>query len=89
MLRSAASGITRVIRRLNPGRAMMLCCSAKTVSSPTSISSASRHDPVPGESRDLGTPKLPIKPIAYRNVTGKRRTLRRHKQKSRFALVSV
>ena len=40
MLRSAAAGINRVSRRLNPARAITECCTAKARSSPESIARA-------------------------------------------------
>ena len=71
MLRSTTGDTTLVNTRLNAGRAMMLCCSANSASNAASISSAVCHGPSAGESIDFGTPKLPTKPMAYRNVAKK------------------
>ena len=64
VLRSAGSGTTRVQARLNHGRAITLCCTAKIPSSSTSIPSAYRNGIRAGESIVLGTTRFPINPTA-------------------------
>jgi hypothetical protein len=71
VLRSMAGGTTRVSMRLNPRRAMTLCWRANSDSSARSIASAEVHGPSAAESSDLGTPKSPTKPMAYRKVARK------------------
>jgi hypothetical protein len=62
VLRSAGSATMRVHARLNHGRAITLCCTAKIPSNSTSIPSADRNGIRPGESIVLGTTRFPIKP---------------------------
>lgn len=64
MLRSAAGGIQRVSQRLNGARAMMLCCSANSVSKPRLMASAGQRGSLGAPSRVVGTPKPPTKPSA-------------------------
>ena len=68
VLRSADSGMIRVHTRLNAGRAITLCCSANSASRPRSISTAAPTLVPRAESMALGTHRLPMKPMAYRNV---------------------
>jgi len=50
---------------------MMLCCTAKSVNSPTSIRILTTIGPLGGPSRVVGTAKFPMKPMAYRKVAKK------------------
>src|SRR5688500_13305608 len=65
VLRSTGSGTILVHPRLNQGRAIMLCCSAKRASSDAFTSKAVNGEPSGPESMDFGTPKFPRKPTAY------------------------
>ena len=57
-----------MIQRLKNGRAITLCCTAKSASSATSIASASANGSSGSESIDFGTPKFPMNPIRYTKV---------------------
>jgi len=56
---------------LKAGRAITLCCTANRPSSSTSISSARPSGSVGPLSMVTGTPKPPMKPMAYRKVAKK------------------
>src|SRR5262245_175704 len=62
VLRSAGSGTNRVSQRLNPGRAIPLCCTANSASSPTSITKAAVSDPWRGPSNWVGVRNPPMNP---------------------------
>ena len=64
MLLSTAAGMTLVSSRLNPGRAITLCCTANSDSNPRSIASAVGQGSVGPESSDFGTTMFPRNPIA-------------------------
>jgi hypothetical protein len=54
----------RVHQRLNPGRAITLCCTANKPSNITSMTTLSLSGPTVPESIDFGTIRLPANPIA-------------------------
>ena len=70
--RSTCRETTVVHRRLNPGRAITLCCTAKTPSRATSITSAG-ITPLAGPPRSTvrGTTTSATKATAYRKSTTK------------------
>ncbi len=53
--RSAGPGTARVSQRLNPGRAMTVCCAANSASNPTSMATASGQPDRTPASMSLGT----------------------------------
>ncbi len=68
VLRSMDLGTKRVHQALKPGRAMIVCCTAKSDSSRQLMPTEDQMSPGVPESIALGTPMLPTKPIAYRKV---------------------
>ena len=60
--RCGPRALKRVHQRLNAGRAITLCCTAKSPSSTALITIAVVREPVAPESMDFGTMKLPTKP---------------------------
>jgi len=62
--RSAATGTSRVQRRLNHGRAITVCWTANNESSTTSITAATGAGPPAPPSMPLGTPTSAKNPIA-------------------------
>ena len=69
MLRSIAAGTIRVHHALNAGRAMIVCCTTKSMSSAELISSATVIEPGTPESMFFGTAMSLTKPIAYTIAT--------------------
>ena len=53
-----------VIQRLKKGRAITLCCRAKTVRSAALMATAASQVPSTPVSIDFGTATLPMKPMA-------------------------
>src|SRR5262245_15863041 len=64
VLRSAGSGTKRVSHRLKAGRAIPLCCTANSASSPTLIARAAASDPWRGPSNCVGVRNPPTNPTA-------------------------
>ena len=63
VLRSTCSGMMVVHQRLKADRAMIVCWMAKSASRPRLTATAIPMGPGTPESRVLGTPKPPMKPI--------------------------
>src|SRR5262245_5942217 len=66
--RSAAAGMTRVHARLNPARAITLCCTPKSTIKPTSMSHATVAERAGPTSIDRGTPRFSTNPTKTANV---------------------
>jgi hypothetical protein len=68
VLRSIGSGTNRAHQRLNAGRAITLCCTANSASSPRFTTTASLTAPGEPLSIDFGTNTLLMKPMKYSSV---------------------